>query len=221
MFPFLWFRFIGAAKGQKDYGTVKNDDASLYLSSAAAKRCPLCDKTYKRMVNHFRKVHSNYEVFVSRLSPQMATTLKRSNLSVTKYARASGMQHLKMICPFCEDDKDFYVSYWSNHIRTHTGEYTNECTVCSTISLNASHCGQATIKQKCNLYEEGLSAYLCDRCNWIQLDENRVKSHVHSQHGVAGAYRKIVIIPTLNGINETVKPRNALIQCKFLFLILT
>lgn len=108
---------IDAQKKQSDYGVVKNDDESLYLSSVKARKCSLCHKQYKRMVSHFRNVHTKYEVFVSRLSPQMATTLKRSKLFVTKYARASGMQHLKMMCPFCECEKDFFVPYWSNHIR--------------------------------------------------------------------------------------------------------
>lgn len=196
------FDSIGAQKKPKDYGSVKNDDAALYLTSAAARKCPLCEKTYKRMVSHFRNHHSNYEVFVSRLSPQIASKLKRSNPFVTKYLRPNGTPHLKMWCPFCECDKDFYLPYWVNHIRTHTGEYTNECIVCSKISLNASHCGQSTIKQKCNLAEEGMSAYLCNQCNWIQLDEERVKAHVEAQHGVVGAYKKIVIIPVLNQINE-------------------
>lgn len=199
---------------------MKNDDATLYLASAAAKKCRLCDKTYKRMVNHFRRDHPNYEVFVSRLSPQTASELKRSNPFMTKYARASGMQYLKMMCPFCEDEKDFFFSYWTNHIRTHTGEYTNECIVCNKISLNATHCGQATIKQKCRLLDEGLSAYLCNRCNWIQISEERVKAHVRIQHGDAGAYQKVVLIPALNRIKAHVVPSNALPQRKlFLFAV--
>lgn len=74
------------------------------------------------MVSHFRKVHSKYEVFVSRVSQQMADALTQSQLPApVKYTKASGMQYLQMMCPFCECEKDFYAPYFPNHIRTHTG----------------------------------------------------------------------------------------------------
>lgn len=210
-------RASGRGKKQIDYGAVKNVDRSLHFTSSAACMCPLCQKAYKRMVPHLRGVHTNYEVFVSRLSPQMAATLQRGNqLQLTKYQRPSGLQHLKMMCPFCECEKDFFIPYWSNHIRTHTGEYTNECISCGKVSLQSTHCAQPTIKQKCNLNEDGLMAYMCRQCNWVQIDENRLVSHVQTQHGIATAfnkaYQKITIIPPLNDIHKQMDPRNILVQ---------
>ena len=213
----FYVSWAGTPKRQTDYGLVKNVDKTLCWSSVAARKCPLCHKQYKRMVNHFRNFHTQYEVFVSRLSEKMATKLKQSPLFTTKYTRASGMQHLRMICPFCECEKDFFVPYWSNHIRTHTGEYTNECILCSKVSLNASHCGQPTMKQKCNLLSDGLSAYVCNRCNWTQIDGNRVIEHIKTQHGVNNArenvdYQKITIIRALNQVNAQINPHNVLVQ---------
>lgn len=122
------------AQKPTDYGVVKNINKALYFTSSEARQCQLCSKQYKRMVPHFRNTHSNYEVFVSRLSPRMAKRLgSQSQLPFTKYTRPSGMQHLRMMCPFCECDKDFFLPYWVNHIRTHTGEYTNRCIVCKKV----------------------------------------------------------------------------------------
>lgn len=75
------------------------------------------------MVSHFRRVHSKYEVFVSRVSQKMAESLLQSQLAgaAVKYANASNIQCLKMMCAFCESEKDFFPPYWPNHIKTHTG----------------------------------------------------------------------------------------------------
>lgn len=117
---FFFFYLADAPKQQPNYH-LKNTDKSLFLTSVPARECPLCHKRYKRMVYHFRNAHPSYEVFVSRLSQEMATTLMHSQLPTNKYARYGGMPHLKMICPFCECEKDFFIPYWNNHIRTHTG----------------------------------------------------------------------------------------------------
>lgn len=99
--------------------------------------------------------------------------------------------------------------------RTHIGEYTNECIICSKVSLNATHCAQPTRKKKCNLNEDGLSAFLCIRCNYVQIDENRLISHVQIQHQISeylNEYQKITIIPALNNVYKQINPNDVLVQ---------
>lgn len=85
------------------------------------------------------------------------------------------------------------------------------------ISLYARHCGQPTLKQKCNLFQDGLSAYMCAQCNWVQIDEERLIVHVKQQHGITtaiqNAYQNITIIPALNAVHtQQPDPRNILVQ---------
>lgn len=169
------------------------------------------------MVPHLRNKHPSNEVFISRLAPKWAAQLMQNKLLfTTKYTRPSGLQHLKMFCPFCECDKDFFLPYWSNHIRTHTGEYTNECILCFKVSLNATHCGQSTSKQKCNLFRDGLQAFICKRCNYVQIDEQRLISHVTTHHKIRDCqneYQRITIIPALATQPKVVSnPNQILVQ---------
>lgn len=136
-------------KAKLNIFAVKNTDKSLHSSSEAAKTCQLCHKKYKRMVMHYRMVHKDDEVFVSRIAQHMVDAIDKTPLQMIKYIKYHGNQYLKMQCPFCETTKDFFASYWLTHIRnTHTGEYANECVECGEISLNSTHCGQSTTKQK-------------------------------------------------------------------------
>lgn len=109
------------------------------------------------------------------------------------------------------------------------GEYTNKCIVCEQLSLSATHCGWPTEKQKYNLQTTGLSAYICIRCNYVQIDETNMISHLEKQHdkdhnpitSVENEYRKIVIIPPLRDVRAQADPNlNDLVQgiCEISFL---
>lgn len=207
---------------------MKNTDKSLYLSSQRAKKCPLCQMDYKRMVSHFRRTHPNHEVFVARVSPQMAELLLQAQLPAPiKYVSASGMQYLKMMCPFCDVVKDFFAPYWANHMRTHTGEYVNKCADCKALTMSTTHCGWPTTKPKCNLYTMGLTAYICIRCNYMQIDKKHIVAHLKKQHNrdpvaitsIEREYRKVVLVPPLKEIRIQTNPNADCAQGKFTGLI--
>lgn len=204
---------------------MKNTDKSLYLSSQRAKKCPLCQKVYKRMVSHFRRNHSNHEVFVSRVSPNMAESLLQAQSPAPiKYMNASGMQYLKMVCPFCDVVKDFFAPYWGSHMRTHTGEYVNKCEQCKTRTMSTTHCGWPTSKPKCNLYAMGLTAYICIRCNYMQIDKKNIVAHLKRQHNrdrvaitsMENEYRMVVLMPPLKEIRVQANPNVDVAQGEFI-----
>lgn len=191
------------AAREEDVSSVKNTNKRMFLSSAIAKICQICGARYERMVSHFKKSHPNNEVFVSRISPKMANMAKQSKLTAVKYSKMKG-QYLRMRCLFCEKECDFPVNYWVDHVRYHTGEYTNECALCDKMSLSYSHCGMPTIKhQKCNIHKDGLGAFLCMVCNYVQISEDAIESHLRTQHGfteLTNRYQTITIVPPLNGL---------------------
>lgn len=94
------------------------------------------------------------------------------------------------------------------------GEYTNECASCGALSLSSTHCGYPTSKPKCNLQRLGLAAYLCVRCNYVQIDKENVISHLKTQHDkdatpittIENEYQEIEIIPPLKHIVAQADP---------------
>lgn len=153
-------------------------------------------------------MHGNCEVFISRLSEQTAQRLmESSSLSLATINRDEhDRKRLTMECPFCEKENNFSPSYWLNHIRTHTGEYSNECFRCGKISLNSTHCGYATLKETFDLHVDGLMAFVCRICNYVQINEQRIRSHLEVHHDIMqpndNDYQMITICPPVNSIRS-------------------
>lgn len=185
---------------------IKNIRKSYYLTSQTANVCLICLKQYKRITHHYKRSHASHEVFISRLSPEMAKQHIESSsisLATVDYCKTGPKVMLKMQCPFCEIVHNFYAPYWQNHLRTHTGEYNNECIDCGKISLNSTHCSRTTLKAPFNLHTNGIMAFICTICNYVQIDEQRIKSHLETQHELAtadSAYQMITICPPLKSI---------------------
>lgn len=118
------YRAYTEVNTQKARHTVqKNTDKSLYLNSEKAKVCPFCKRTYKKMVSHMKTNHDEYEVFVSRISQEMADKVIHGTVRAIKHIKGKSLQYIKSLCLFCEEEKDFMPNYWNTHIRSHTGEY--------------------------------------------------------------------------------------------------
>lgn len=189
-------------------------------SEADGSECRLCHKRCKRMVHHFKTMHKNYEVFISRVSQNMADNLRQisslSPLATLNYAKKSRRQILKMICPFCEKEKEFTPPYWINHIRIETGEYANECVECGKMTSSSTHCDRTTLKNTYDLRNGGFSAFICTICNYVQIDQDRLISHLKMQHELPffdNNYQMITIIPPLKNLQPQSNAKNIVIQC--------
>lgn len=166
----------------------RNTDKTLYLCSKKAKYCPLCRKRYARMVNHMKTQHPDSEVYVSRISPRMVDFIAPENenerkfIKYVKHSYAHDML-LQTMCIFCEDEKSFSSHYWIDHVRSHTGEYGNECGICGKICSFSSHCNFPTTKiDSFNLRDEHMMAYRCNECNYVQTIPENIRTHLANQH---------------------------------------
>lgn len=200
-----------------EFSGPRNTDKSLYLSSEKGKSCPLCSARYFRMVSHFKTTHPHSEVFVSRISPQMVEDLDKSKLTYIKYMKQNG-KYLQATCVLCAKERNFTAYYWTDHIRSHTGEYANVCNLCLKSVCFTNHCGMHTHRiEENDLFNDDLYAYLCIECNYLQLNEKNIINHLETQHGftdLAHRYRRIKILPSLNSLPFQKNP-NILIEGKF------
>lgn len=99
---------------QPERPKLRNTDKSMYLCSR--KKCPLCHKYYRRIVPHFKSQHKESEVFFSRISPKMVEYIKNGKRSFIQ-SSASSNHSLQTLCVFCEEEKNFPVHYWTDHVR--------------------------------------------------------------------------------------------------------
>lgn len=203
----------------------KNIDSSLYLSNPRAQKCVVCHQKYKRTVYHYKTAHENVEVFVSRLSSEMAKIAKNGHSNVTRHLKSS-LKYLKATCYFCETAKDFSTHYWLHHIRSHTGEYSNECTMCGKIVCHNTHCGYTTSKtDDFDLKDNDLHAYICRACNFLQTNEKNIHLHLQLQHefnDITDRYDKIILLPAWcdkNQRNTTGNLSNRSFKLKIKFII--
>lgn len=156
--------------------TIKNIDKDLYQRSEKAKTCPICNKHYTRMVSHFTRSHRNDEVFVSRISQEMADKLIQSELTYVIRREVKKNKSLRGICVFCETERDLTRYQWIDHFCRHTGELGFK-------SINGKH---------------ALNGFLCNKCNFLQLNKANMVNHLKNQHeiqDVFGQYSIVTLLP--------------------------
>lgn len=167
-----------------------NTDKMLYLTNPErANVCVFCNDSFRNIVNHYKKKHPTEEVYVSRISPNMAERLRRDDFErfEAKCEKYRSFWKLRARCFFCEYTSSFTLSYWLDHIRVHTGEYAKECISCGLNVTAHQHCGFATENRPQqihhNLASADLMCFVCKTCNFVQIEKKNMKKHLTKQHG--------------------------------------
>lgn len=135
----------------------------------------------------------------------MVHKITQNSLTSEKYKKRYTF-HLRTMCIFCEETKDFSSDYWVEHIRGHTGEYCNQCILCQKLCKNHTHCGLATARiDDFNLIHNELCGYRCIDCNYVQLNEENIRSHLTTQHNfseneIADQYETFTILKSFDSL---------------------
>lgn len=170
--------------GYVDDAVYRNVDKMRHLRNPDFHTCVFCHKHYVRIVHHYRTAHSDQEMVISRLAPAMAEEIQQNRPKCIPIIRQNTLRFVETKCFFCEDVKNFSLHYWVDHIRGHTGEYSNKCRVCkANFAYPTTHCSVKTtrISEKFTLQHD-LSGYLCLECNYVQIDEPNMLRHLETQH---------------------------------------
>lgn len=188
---------------------LKNTDKSLFYNSIKAKTCQICHRCITFSVAHYKKIHPNHEVFVSRISPIMA-----DDNMVNQTVLEPEKQNFLALCIFCEKVHSFRPQYWIDHMRSHTGEYGYECSICVKEHSFDRYtcCGQAVnIKYPLDLRYENLTAFLCRECNFVQIKKENIQKHLRNEHEIEntiGYYKQITLLTAPRSFNSFYLPRN-------------
>ncbi|XP_044002275.1 uncharacterized protein LOC122848343 isoform X1 [Aphidius gifuensis] len=167
--------------------------------------CLLCNFNGKNIVQHYKNVHTNNEVMISRLSILDSKRAVNEFIDDTfiKLSEKLNKESIrKFTCRFCawtiEDNKDIAIELFYDHCSSHTGEFRFSCTACSyqTSQRKAmrSHFYKVCKKKVGNYNEshreellpnavsDDVHGYLCSSCNFLQLKESNISKHIEIYH---------------------------------------
>lgn len=173
----------------------RNDNASVYPANPKyTSKCPLCGVKTKKMLKHFNDDHPQAEYYMSRISTTIMECIQGSGLPKGHFNEKEKKSF--GFCGFCEK----YVVVenkqgWIVHLLRHTNESLYKCNKCKETfnwkhsHLKKSRCPQYHIKGtlSINENENGLSAYACIACNFIQFDAAHIDQHIELHHGIGAA----------------------------------
>lgn len=167
-----------------DDAVYRNVDKTRHLRNPDINICVFCNKHYIRIVLHYRTAHSDQEMIISRLAPAMAEEIQQNRSKCIPVIKQKKVRFVETKCFFCEEVKNFSLHYWIDHIRGHTGEYSNKCRVCNmNFAYPTTHCGVKTTRiSETFTIQHDLSGYLCLECNYVQVDEPNMLRHLETQH---------------------------------------
>lgn len=154
---------------------VRNIDPEHHLKNPTYPSvCELCGNDNLCMPNHYMQKHRNHEMLVARPSPSMAERLRLKN---DEFKMSDG-KIIDGLCYFCEEKLQMSRSKWVPHILMHTGE----------------------ILYVCNSSDRSIVGFLCNECNFLQLEQKRVIDHLENDHGFECPtekchYEKVTLVP--------------------------
>lgn len=189
--------------------SYKNTDKMMYATNDLAKKwCKLCNQPQKYMVAHYVKEHQNYEVPISRPSPNMAKKFREQTLEFVK----SNNNKIKGICLFCDENKCMLKYQWAAHHLTHTGEKMFVCDTCnSTFKAKGDH-KKNCIQKPVNIYtmniNDSIMCFICKDCNYLQLYHGNMIKHLKNEHQFNDkfetGFEQFMLIPDVS----TIQPKH-------------
>ncbi|XP_033210567.1 uncharacterized protein LOC117168827 isoform X2 [Belonocnema kinseyi] len=188
-------------------------------------KCLLCLFSGKTIVHHYKTVHPDKEVSVSRLKAleaKCAVQESNDNDFEKTCLLPTNKKDYHFSCRFCpykiKGRKEESMESAYEHVTSHTGEYRFKCIECnyqsivrSTIKMhyykNCKKLGrtihEAVVEQKVP-QENRLYGYMCSLCNFVQLRLNNVENHIKTWHMHEPSTKIVKINMSLDAPGENV-----------------
>lgn len=172
---------------------IKNTNPDFHIHHELYKNeCILCQcKPNKSIVAHYVNDHPNNEIYVSRLTSDVADAFLQKQIIRTSVTKRNQKSY-ETICPFCKQFKGQNKGGWIHHLTTHTGEYGYFCPKCNARNamISKTHrCdkGGNIIRMekiagfiKCD--DDNINAFMCKLCNYVQFNKQHIIEHLKVQH---------------------------------------
>lgn len=191
---------ISTPKKQCDEQPGKNINPEMYLTNPKfTTKCLVCKfHHHNGVISHYVNKHSDIEVYISRPSPKMAKRL----LNECQEAKVVNRKYMAL-CYFCETEHTFSPREWFKHMTRHTGEFERYCKKCDYKIVDqvkrTGNCDHSDLAVW-NKFEvkTSLDAFICKLCNYTQLKEESLKTHVRSEHEIhhriSNNYKKVALL---------------------------
>lgn len=148
-------------------------------------------------------------VLKSELKTTLATIPSRSYAILNASSSAAGV--IRAFCLWCNQKLAMSLCDWKAHYLQHTDEEAFYCTRCNVAlaSNEREHCTGFDVGE--NFGQNELNVFMCDICNFIQANRDRIVSHIKTEHGNESPgdhLKKVMLLPDL-------KPRSTPIATKY------
>ncbi|GLH14763.1 Uncharacterized protein GBIM_19083 [Gryllus bimaculatus] len=167
--------------------------------------CLLCSYEGKSIVQHYKQIHPDSEVLISRLPIDEAcratTEAEEKGFNESSFKGeilGSRKGQGSFLCRFCNYKTSIPVNLYE-HTSSHTGEYRYQCCKCPYMSASRttfkghfySHHPKVKLKQGLNLKvltagpsnnAKYIFGYLCSKCNFVQLQHENLQKHISLRH---------------------------------------
>ncbi|XP_065340148.1 myoneurin-like [Cloeon dipterum] len=194
-----------ASKPSQESAKLKNLHAINYhLDHEKFERtteCIICGKHSRDITKHYKSLHPNSEVLISRMS---AAAFKKAKSEVHTMPPMTGTFQCRL-CPMLMRR----LNTFKDHITYHTGEYNYGCSACNftspKIDFLADHkykhkgmFGKVPTLRKLDAFPEPsvasfIPGYVCPVCHWVQLNKESVQKHLKEAHKLTKGMNAIVV----------------------------
>lgn len=148
--------------------------------------------------------HYNVKTANAQLSND-AAIIVRSRMAPILDAEIDTQNQIRATCYFCEQQLQKNLRNWIDHLLKHTGEKEFYCTGCNIglFSGRSTHCaGYKVLK---TITSGSVTAFLCNTCDHVQFNMQRLIIHIMSEHmksqGEAkNGFEQVLLIPDLRRV---------------------
>uniref|UniRef100_A0A182WG41 C2H2-type domain-containing protein n=1 Tax=Anopheles minimus TaxID=112268 RepID=A0A182WG41_9DIPT len=178
---------------------LPNNDLNVHCHSDYMEKCCLCSYNGELMVRHYVFNHPKKPVYVSRVAPEQAQLIRADPFGISgkkAVSRYGDQEIIVFRCHFCDLRLSESQELWLDHISKHTGEYRYKCTLCPTFARlpidrvkHHSVCTNPSMQlwHTYNFEANHLYAYMCNKCNFVQVLFVNMKRHLREDHPEAGS----------------------------------
>ncbi|XP_052903572.1 uncharacterized protein LOC128310873 [Anopheles moucheti] len=179
--------------------TPPNNDPKVHCRSDYMENCCLCSYNGEQMVQHYVYNHPKNTVYVSRVEPEQANLIRADPYGISgrkAISRYGDHEIIVFRCHFCDLQLRESQELWLDHISKHTGEYRYKCMLCPTFAripfdkvTHHSVCTKPSMQlwHTYTFEENHLYAYMCNKCNFVQVLFVNIKRHFKEDHPEASS----------------------------------